>query len=77
MTSPKIKISLAAMVLVGASPCLFISALLLGLLNAAQATSHTHGPVWFVLWMVSPYAAILPMWLLHRLDDEGVVEVID
>ena len=77
MTSPKLKISLLAAVCAGTSPCLFIYALLLGLLNAAQATSHTHGPFWFVLWMVSPYAAYIPFILLHRLDDAGLVEVCD
>ena len=77
MTSPKLKISLLAAVCAGTSPFLFSSAILLGLFNAAQASSHTHGPFWFVLWMVSPYAAYIPMWLLHRLDDEGVVEVVE
>ena len=77
MTSPKLKISLLAAVCAGTSPFLFSSAILLGLFNAAQASSHTHGPVWFVLWMLSPYAAIPLMWLLHRLDDSGLVEVCD
>lgn len=77
MRPPKIKISLAATVLVAMSPFLLTSVMLLGLLNAAQVTSHEHGPVWFVLWMLSPYAAIAPFYLLHRLDDAGLVEVCD
>lgn len=77
MTSPKIKISLAAAVLAAMSPFVFLSVALCGLVNAAAASQTAHSGLLLTMWMVSPYAAYIPFILLHRLDDAGLVEVVE
>lgn len=44
---------------------------------AAAASQTAHSGLLLAMWMVSPYAGIIPFLLLHRLDDAGLVEVCD